>query len=129
MAQDPHKAELIATLARSRAEITNDFRKVRHDLDFASRARRAFARHPAVWVGAAVLLGLFISRLPLRRKKAPAPSRRKSEPAVEKVEKAGLLFGALKFAFDIVRPTLMGWATRRVAEHFERGNRGGGYGS
>ncbi|MEI9896380.1 MAG: hypothetical protein WDN28_21590 [Chthoniobacter sp.] len=126
MAEDERKAELIATLAQSRTHITGNVRALGRDLDFVSRVRRAFKMHPAVWIGGAVLIGLVISRLPLGRK-TPAAAPRKSkhaESTTEKVEKAGLLLGALKIAFDIARPTLMGWATRRVAEYFEAGNRG-----
>ncbi len=125
MAEDERKAELIAQLAHSRTQITGTAQVLGRDLDFAARARRAFKTHPAIWVGGAVLIGLFIARLPLGRKKAPPSTfRKKSEPTVEKVEKAGLLLGALKIAFDIARPALMGWATRRVADYFEAGNRG-----
>src|SRR5882724_493732 len=99
MAEDERKAELTAELARSRAHISRNVQGLRHDLDFPARARRAFTTHPAVWIGGAVLLGLVISRLPLRRKRAAAP-RRKADSTVEKVEKAGLILGALKIAFD-----------------------------
>lgn len=124
MAEDERKAELTAILARSRTQITDNVHYLGHDLDFASRARRAFKTHPAVWIGGAILIGLFISRLPFGRKKAvAAPRSKKAESTVEKAEKAGLVLGALKIAFDIAKPTLMGWATRRVAEYFEAGNR------
>jgi hypothetical protein len=124
MAEDERKAQLSALLARSRAQITDNVHALGHDLDFASRARRAFRMHPAVWIGGAVLVGLFISRLPFGRKKAAAaPRSKKTEPMVEKVGKTGLALGALKIAFDIAKPTLVGWATRRVAEYFEAGNR------
>jgi len=124
MAEDERKAELTALLARSRTQITDNVHALGHDLDFASRARRAFRTHPAVWIGGAIVIGLFISRLPLGRKKTAAvPRSKKAEATVEKVEKTGLVLGALKIAFDIARPTLMGWATRRLAEYFEAGNR------
>lgn len=122
MAEDERKAELTVQLARSRSQITTNFQALGRDLDFASRARRAFKTHPAVWIGVAILIGLFVSRLPFGRKKVTAKASKKAEPVVEKVEKAGLALGALKFAFDILRPTLMGWATRRVADYFEKGN-------
>ena len=131
MAEDERKAELTAALARSRIQITGNAHALGRDLDFVSRARRAFKTHPAVWIGGAVVIGLFISRLPFGRKKAPPaprPTSRKNEETVEKVEKAGLLLGALKIAFNIAKPTLMGWATRQVAQYFEAQNRrGGGY--
>jgi len=96
------------------------------DLDFAARARRAFKTHPAVWIGAAILIGLFVSRLPFGRKKVVVKEGKKAAPTVEKVEKAGLLMAALKIAFDIAKPTLIGWATRWMADYFEKGNRYGG---
>jgi hypothetical protein len=122
MAQDARKAELTAALARSRGQISDQVQLLGHDLDFRTRARRAFARHPVIWIGSAALVGLFFARLPLRRKQ-PAPSRKTAEPTIEKVEKAGLALGALKIAFDIARPALTKWATRWVAEYFaQRGS-------
>ena len=119
MAQDERKTELIAELARTRSEITDQVHRVGRDLDVATRARRAFARHPAVWIGGAALLGLFLARLPLRRKKAAPSRRRAEEPVIEKAGKAGLVLGALKIAFDIARPALTTWATRRFAAYFD----------
>ena len=126
MAQEERKAELTAALAHARGQITEQVHLLGHDLDFPTRARRAFARHPAIWIGGAVLLGLFIARIPFRRKApAPAPTRtwKKEEPIVEKAEKAGLALGALKIAFDIARPALMKWATRGVADYFAQRGR------
>jgi hypothetical protein len=125
MAEDERKAELSAQLARSRTQITDNVHALGRDLDFVSRARRAFKTHPAVWIGGAILIGVFVSRLPFGRKKVTVKAGRKSGATMEKVEKAGLMLGALKIAFDIAKPTLMGWATRRVADYFEAGNRNG----
>ena len=124
MAEEQRKAELSTVLARSRGEITTNVHALGHDLDFVSRARRAFKTHPAVWIGSALLVGLLISRLPFGRKKVVvAPRAKKTEETIEKVEKTGLLLAVLKIAFNVLKPTLMGWATRRVAEYFEEGNR------
>jgi len=117
MAEDERKTELIAALARSRSQITGNVRLLRHDLDFAARARRSFARNPAVWIGGTVVLGLVVSRL-LWPKRKPAVTRKTKEPEIEKVEKAGLVLGALKIAFDIARPILIPWATRLFTERF-----------
>ena len=118
MAQDERKAELIADLARARMQISRDVHVVGRDLDFPTRARQAFARHPAIWIGIALMLGLFVARIPLRRKKTAAP-RKSAEPMIEKAGMAGVVITALKFAFDIARPALMSWATRRFAERFD----------
>jgi len=98
--------------------MTDGVEALGHDLDVRTRVRRAFARHPAIWIGGAVLLGLFIARLPGRRKKA-APARQTAEPAIEKAGIAALALGALKVVFDLARPALTAWATRRIAEHFD----------
>jgi hypothetical protein len=121
MAEDPRKNELIAELARSRGQMSNYARALGHDLDFRTRARRAFALHPAIWISIALLLGLVISRLPLRRKKAVAaapPRKHNVEPVVEKAGIAGIALGVLKMAFDLARPALTAWVNRRVAERF-----------
>lgn len=119
MAQDERKAELTAKLALSRTQITEQARLLGHDLDWRTRSRRAFSRHPAVWIGAAALIGLVIARFPLRRK-APAPHRKSAEPVIEKAEKAGLLLTALKIGFDLARPALTKWVTRWVMDYFAR---------
>src|SRR5277367_5933858 len=125
MAEDERKAELIAELARSRSQITGNWSGLRGDLDIVTRTRQSFSRHPAIWIGGAVLLGLFIARLPPGRKKATPVARKKAEPTVEKVEKAGLLLAGLKFAFNLARPALIAWVTRRAAAYFDEGNRHG----
>jgi hypothetical protein len=120
MAEDERKKELITELAHARAQMSDYVHGLGHDLDFRTRARQAFARHPAIWIGTALLLGLFVSRLPFRRKKAaPDAPRKKVEPAIEKAGVAGLTLGALKIAFDIARPALTAWVTRRFAERFD----------
>ena len=123
MAEEKRKDELVDELARARTDMTVRARVVGHDLDFRTRTRRAFARHPAIWIGVALLLGLFISRVPFGRKKAaPAPIRKSKgsvEPVVEKAGIAGLALAGLKMAFDLARPALTAWVTRRVAEHFD----------
>jgi hypothetical protein len=90
---------------------------LRQDLDVAAHLRRSFARHPALWIGGTVLLGLCLSRL-FGGKKKTVTSRKGPEPELEKVGKAGLVLGALKIAFDVARPVLIPWATRRFTEYF-----------
>jgi hypothetical protein len=118
MAEDERKAELIAELERSRSQITEWRGAVALDLDIRTRARRAFTRHPAIWIGAAILLGLIVARIPFRPGKAAAPPRKGVEPVVEKAGIAGVTLAALKLVFDLVRPALTAWITRRVAERF-----------
>jgi len=118
MAQDDDKAELIAQLAQARATMSGNAVALRHDLDFPTRAKNAFKRSPIPWLGGAALLGLIVARLPRRTKKvAPVSAKSKREPVVEEAGKAGLVLGALKIAFDLARPALIKWATKRFSDY------------
>ncbi len=117
MAKDPRKAELIAELARTRSQMTANVTGLRRDLDFPARARRAFARHPAVWIGGTALLGLMIAKLSTRPKKVVVLGKGKPAP-LEQAGKAGLILGALKIAFDLARPALTRWVTHYAADYF-----------
>jgi hypothetical protein len=119
MAQEHEKAELIAELAQARAGMTRNVAALRHDLDFAARARNSFAKNPMLWLGGAALLGLIIARIPGRKGKVHTVRVEKAEPVVAQAGKAGLVLGALKIAFDFARPTLMKWATQRVSDYME----------
>ena len=119
MAEDERKTALIAELARTRGQISGNVRALGHDLDFATRARRSFARHPAIWIGGTALLGLLVTRMLFGKKQTiPARTRKTAEPEIEKIGKAGLAVAALKIAFNIARPVLIPWATRLFTEYF-----------
>lgn len=124
MAQNDDKAELILELAKARNAISANVTGLRHDLDFPTRAKRAFKKHPALWLGAAAVAGLVIARVVGRPKevvKVKVFSKKDEDSPVEKAGKAGLVLGALKVAFDLARPALMRYATQfatqRVSEY------------
>lgn len=114
MAQDDDKAELIAGLARARARLTESTLALRRDLDFPTRAKKAFKKSPLPWIGGAALVGLIIARLPGKKAKVVV-TRKPKEPTMETAGKAGLILGALKIAFDFARPALLHWATERFS--------------
>lgn len=120
MAQDHDKAELIAELARARARLTDSTLALRRDLDFPTRAKKAFKKSPLPWIGGAVLVGLIIARLPGKKTKVVV-TRKSKEPVAETAGKAGLILGALKIAFDFARPMLLNWATQRFSDYVARG--------
>jgi hypothetical protein len=121
MAQDEDKAELIAELARARAALASNAGALRHDLDFPTRAKKAFKRNPLLWLGAAAVIGLVIARLPGRPKKVVKVFPKEKEPALEKAGKAGLLLGVLKIVFDLARPALLKWVTQRFSDYVATG--------
>ena len=118
MAEDQRKTELTAELARARARITADFGALRRDLDFPARAKSAVMKHPAAWVGGATLVGVLLSKLPARKKKAVV-HRDGAEAKIVSAGKTGLLLGALKIAFDLSRPVITKWASQRVADYMD----------
>ena len=124
MAEDPRKSELTAELARARARIGASFGALRHDLDFPARAKHAVTKHPAAWMGGATLLGLLLTRLP-GRKKTVVLRRSGTEEKVAAAGKTGLLLAALKIAFDLSRPALAKWASRRVTDYMDGTKRDG----
>ena len=69
MAQDHDKAELIAELARSRTAASANMQLLRRDLDFPTRAKKAFKKSPLPWLGGAAVAGLIIARIPRKTKK------------------------------------------------------------
>lgn len=125
MAQDPDKAELIAELARARSAASANAQLLRRDLDFPTRAKKAFKKSPLPWLGGAALLGLIVARIPRRVKTQKVVTVfPKKETPVETAGKAGLVLGALKIAFDMARPALMKWATQRIADYAATAGRG-----
>jgi hypothetical protein len=119
MAEEDRKKELMAELEAARSRATVNYFALRKDLDIPTRAKRAFARQPVAWVGGASFLGLIVSRFAFRKKKV-AVFRKGKEPMIEKAEKAGLLLGILKLAFDLLRPALTTWATKFVTSYATR---------
>lgn len=117
MAQDHDKAELIAELARSRAATSANVQLLRRDLDFPTRAKKAFKKSPLPWLGGAAVAGLIIARIPRRTKKVVTVFPKKEEPVAAKAGKAGLVLGALKIAFDVARPAILKWVTQRLADY------------
>ena len=84
------------------------------------RIETAFRRHRIVWLGGAALLGLLVARLPARRRKVIMHPKSRMAGAEEKVVKAGLLVTALKIAFDLSRPLLTKWLTKKVSAYAEQ---------
>ncbi len=119
MAENKRKTELIAELARSRSRIAGHVVALRSDLNFAARAKRAVLKNPVLWMAAASLIGLLLSKVPAGRKKI-AIGRSGKEKAAANAGKAGLLLGALKIAFDLSRPFLFKLAKQRVTASLAR---------
>lgn len=112
------KAELIAQLARSRAQMSASLQGVRHDLDVPRRAGESFKRNAHWWLGIAAVSGWVLSRLPARKKKIYVDRSGKS--AIREAGKTGLLLGLLKLIFSVAKPALMSFATQRLSDFARR---------
>jgi hypothetical protein len=117
MAQESHKSELIAQLAEARHGISASVRGLRRDVDVARRLEAVFQQHRLACLGGASLLGFLLTRLPARPKKVIAARKGRKAGTEEKVVKAGLLVTGLKIAFDLARPVLTKWLTRRAVAY------------
>ena len=114
MAQDPDKIALITELSAARIRLGDNAQALRRDFAFAERAKLAFKRGPAPWLGGAAVLGLIVAQLPRRTKKVVQPKfNLHKEKTAEKAGKAGLMLAAIKIGFDFARPILLKWLTQR----------------
>jgi hypothetical protein len=116
MAEESDKSDLIAQLAQARYGVSANVRGLKRDLNVVRRIETAFQRHRIIWLAGAAMLGLLLARLPGRKKVVVVPKLRKSR-AEEKAVKAGLLVTVLKLAFDVSRPFLQKWVTRKVSDY------------
>ena len=110
---EDRKNALIRDLARSRSELSAHAHGASAHLNPGAKIHAGFVRHRFAWMGAAGLFGLVLSKIGSRQKKITFSKR--GEKQVAKAGAAGLLLGVLKIAFDLLRPTLTTWATKRVS--------------
>jgi hypothetical protein len=113
---DERKAQLIARLARARAEASANTDAVREDLQIGEKLKENIGNNRGAWLSGAVLAGLVISKIPPRTKKVVVTSGKagKVEKEIEAAGKAGLFLGALRMIFNLVQPFLVKWITRRL---------------
>lgn len=118
MADAQRKRDLIAQLDRARSRATAHQRELGNDLQVGDKLKENVDRHRGVWLGSAALLGLAISKLPPRTKKIVIQpgGRARAEREVKEVGKWGLVIAAAKWLFDLIRPMLVTWGTRRLTQ-------------
>jgi len=120
MAQDARKSELIAELARSREALTNSLRSVQRGVDVPQRVAASIARNNVAWITGASALGFLLAKLPARTRKVVVDHKGRPAKSTSTAVTAGLLVTGLKLAFDLARPALTQWVTRRVAEYAQQ---------
>lgn len=114
------REQILAELQSARQAVAREASSLRYELDYAAKARRWIGRNPAASLGIATLVGYLLSGKKQRREKrrSSRPERGK-EAAVEAVKKTSwlaLLTGLVRFLMPVLRPVLLSFATRKLAD-------------
>jgi hypothetical protein len=100
-------------IERSREKVARDLAGMRYELDFPRKLRRTFQHNPAVWVGAALAIGLLLALMRARTKKVYVSASGKPVSRREKtLLESGALLGLVKLGMTVVQPM--------VAAHFAK---------
>jgi hypothetical protein len=110
---EDRKSALIRDLNRARAELSVHSAGVNAHFNPGAKIQAGFVRHRFAWMGAAGLFGLVLSKLGTGPKMITV--NKKGEKQAAKAGMAGLFLGILKIGFDLFRPMLTKWATKRVS--------------
>ena len=108
-------AELIDEIERSRQRVTRNLASLRDELDLPRKIRRSFQRQPAVWIVAAVALGLALTAISSRKKKVYVAAKGGARSKSQLLE-AGFLLGALKIAATVFKPVIVPFLQQKVSE-------------
>src|ERR1700730_5909803 len=121
MAKDPGQEkslhELRQQVAHSRDRLARDLSGVRYELDFPLKFRKSFQRQTAVWIAAAIVVGVVFAVMPARRKKVRVKAKTKDRGQHEKEGflGAGLALGALKLVATMLKPTITAFVAKKMS--------------
>ena len=125
MAQKPGQEKSLHQLrqevAHSRDWLARDLSGLRYELDFPLKFRKSFQRRTALWITAAVVIGVVFAVMPARTKKAPfkVKEKRRSD-AKEGILGAGLALGALKLVVTLLRPAVTTFISKKMSGSADR---------
>jgi hypothetical protein len=121
MAQEPEQGkslhELRQEAAHSRDRVGRDLTGLRYELDFPLKLRKSFQRQTAVWITAAIVLGVVLAVMPARTRKVrvKVKSRKDSGNGKEGILGAGLAVAALKVAATMLKPTITAFVAKKMS--------------
>ena len=110
--QDEPTKRVRVEIDRSRNLIARDVRGLRYELDFPGKIRRSFQRQTAVWIVAAVAVGVIVVTLP-RRKKVTVEMTRDGK-GKKKLAETGMVLGVLRIAMPLLKPVVMNFIRSRM---------------
>jgi len=119
------KAELISELEWSRAELARNFLKARSEMNPVTLLKESIVHQKTAWFTGAAITGWVLSRLRGRKKPQPSTSSTASKGnRLKEVERTGLLLTILNLLFNLFKPAITAFATRKISELSTRNNLG-----
>lgn len=112
--QEKSLHELRQEVAHSRDRLARDLSGLRYELDFPLKLRKSFQRQTAVWITAAVVIGVVFAVMPARTKKLAIKAKARSDPR-EGILGAGLALGALKLAVTLFKPAVTNFISKKMS--------------
>jgi len=91
---------------------------LREDFAIGRKLKRQLRRNPVPWFAGAAVLGLLLSKLPLRRKKVVIQKPKFGSMKPEDAGKAGVAVALLNFAFQLAKPALLRFIRERFTSSF-----------
>ena len=99
---------LRSKIAQSRQSVARDMGGLRYELDFPLKFKKTFQRNTALWIGAAVALGLCVALLRARTRKIyVSPLNKKIRSPNKSLLESGALLGAIKLAMTVLQPIVV----------------------
>ena len=122
MAQKPRPEkslhELRQEAAHSRDRLGRDLSGLRYELDFPLKFKKSFQRQTALWIGAAIVVGVLFAVMPARKKTVKVKSgnaKSRGEQQKEGILGAGLALGALKLVATMLKPTITAFVAKKMS--------------
>ena len=95
----------------SRTDLSREYSRLVHELDFRRRFAESVKRHPLGWIGGAVSAGLMVTLFGKgSRKKTAAPAIATSNATASTIGRAGWIAGAIeggRILYPLLKPILM----------------------
>src|SRR5262245_34364415 len=109
--------ELQRKIARSRELVARDMSGLQYELNFPLKFRKTFQRNTAVWVGAALAVGLCAALLRARTQKVyvGAGGKKVRSPNKSLLE-SGALLGLLKLGVTLIQPAVVSYFAKKGAK-------------
>ena len=120
MAKEPGQEKSLHQLrqevAHSRDWLARDLSGLRYELDFPLKFRKSFQRQTALWITAAVVIGVVFAVMPARTRKVSLKVKPKTRgDAKGEILGAGLALGVLKIAATLLRPAITSFISKKMS--------------